>query len=170
MAGVERFATTRYRRADYDLVASATAVRSTGSGSVGVRHADLFGRLPRVVIDHHASNAGGGRCDWVDPAAAATCEMVALLAARLGYRSIVGDGAMAANLMAGIVMDTATFAHPNATPRTLDGRGGARRGRRAAVRHLPAPLPDKPDAQLRLFGRVLDRLEPSDDGRIVWSS
>ena len=45
--------------------------------------------------------------------------MVALLAARLGVPLDEGDGALAADLMAGIVMDTATFAHPNATPRTL---------------------------------------------------
>ncbi len=122
------------------------------------------------MIDHHASNAATADADWVDPAAAATCEMVALLAARLGYRLDLGDGALAANLMAGIVMDTATFAHPNATPRTLTVA--------AALVEAGAPLSDisrrlyrtKPEAQLRLFGRVLDRLEHSDDGRIVWSS
>ena len=36
-----------------------------------------------------------------------------------GCRSTRDDGALATALMAGIVMDTATFAHPNATPRTL---------------------------------------------------
>ena len=61
--------------------------------------------------------------------------------------------------MAGIVMDTSTFAHPNATPRTLAVS--------AALVEAGAPLSEisrrlyrsKPDAQLRLFGRVLDRLE-----------
>ena len=55
--------------------------------------------------------------------------------------------------MAGIVMDTATFAHPNATPRTLAVS--------AALVEAGAPLSDisrrlyrsKPEAQLRLFGR-----------------
>ena len=41
---------------------------------------------------------------------------------------------MAAELMAGIVMDTATFAHPNATPRTLDVS--------AALVEAGAPLSD----------------------------
>ena len=48
----------------------------------------------------------------------------------------------------------------------------------AALVEAGAPLSDisrrlyrsKPDGQLRLFGRVLDRLESADDGRIVWSS
>jgi phosphoesterase RecJ-like protein len=96
--------------------------------------------------------------------------MVTLLAGRLGVGLDDGDGALAAALMAGIVMDTATFAHPNATPRTLIVS--------AALVEAGAPLSDisrrlyrtKPDAQLRLFGVVLDRLESADDGRIVWSS
>jgi len=96
--------------------------------------------------------------------------MVALLAARLGLDPAADDGFLATNLMAGIVMDTATFAHPNATPRTLTVS--------AWLIAAGAPLSDisrrlyrsKPDAQLRLFGRILARLESADDGRIVWSS
>jgi phosphoesterase RecJ-like protein len=72
--------------------------------------------------------------------------------------------------MAGIVMDTATFAHPNATPRTLEVA--------AWLIEAGAPLSDisrrlyrtKPEAQLRLFGRILDRMESADAGRVVWSS
>ena len=96
--------------------------------------------------------------------------MVTVLAARLGIPLDANDGALADGLMAGIVMDTATFAHPNATPRTLVVS--------AALVEAGAPLADisrrlyrtKPDAQLRLFGIVLDRLQTSDDGRIAWSS
>ena len=110
-------------------------------GAVAERHAELFRDLPRVVIDHHASNDAGGPGDWVDPAAAATCEMVALLAVRLGVPLDAGDGALATALMAGIVMDTATFAHPERDAAHARGVGGARRGRRAAVRHLAPALP-----------------------------
>jgi phosphoesterase RecJ-like protein len=170
MAGSERFRTDPDPSASYDLLVILDCGSLERIGEVGGRHAELFGRLPRVVIDHHASNAAAGEADWIDPAAAATCEMVALLAGRLGVDLAADDGALAANLMAGIVMDTATFAHPNATPRTLTVS--------AALVEAGAPLSDisrrlyrsKPDAQLRLFGRVLDRLESADDGRIVWSS
>ena len=66
-------------------------------------------------------------------------------------------------------MDTATFAHPNATPRTLAVS--------AALVEAGAPLSEisrrlyrsKPDPQLRLFGRVLDRLETSAGGRVIYS-
>ena len=77
---------------------------------------------------------------------------------------------MATALMGGIVMDTATFAHPNATPRTLAVS--------AALVAAGAPLSDisrrlyrtKPDTQLRLFGVVLGRMQSADGGRIVWST
>jgi phosphoesterase RecJ-like protein len=170
LPGVEAFRMDPDPAVDYDLVVVSDCGTLDRIGDVRLRHADLFERLPRVVIDHHASNDGAGQADWIDPASAATCEMVALLATRLGVPLDEGDGALASVLMAGIVMDTATFAHPNATPRTLLVS--------AALVEAGAPLSDisrrlyrtKPDAQLRLFGRVLDRLESADDGRIVWST
>src|SRR4051812_24037897 len=170
ISGVERFRTDPDTAAPYDLLVISDCGSLERIGEVGARHAELFARLPRVIIDHHASNDAAEAADWIDPNAAATCEMVTLLAARLGLPLDAGDGALASALMAGIVMDTATFAHPNATPRTLVVS--------AALVDAGAPLSEisrrlyrtKPDAQLRLFGVVLDRLETVDDGRIVWSS
>jgi bifunctional oligoribonuclease and PAP phosphatase NrnA len=155
---------------DYDLLVVSDCGSLDRIGAVIERHAELFARLPRVVIDHHASNDSNGEGDWIEPASAATCEMVTLLAARLGVPLDLDDGALAAELMSGIVMDTATFAHPNATPRTLAVS--------AALVAAGAPLSDisrrlyrtKPDAQLRLFGRILDRIETAAGGRIIHST
>jgi phosphoesterase RecJ-like protein len=155
---------------DYDLLVVSDCAGIDRIGSVAGRHRELFARLPRVVLDHHASNGETGEADWVDATAAATCEMTALLARRLGVPFEDGDGALAAQLMAGIVMDTATFAHPNATPRTLAVS--------AALVEAGAPLSDisrrlyrsKPEAQLRLFGVVLGRVETAAEGRIIHSS
>lgn len=171
IAGVERFRTDPDPSAEYDLVVISDCGSLERVGAVGVRHAELFARLPRVVIDHHASNDSAGEADWIEPHSAATCEMVALLAARLGIGFEGERGrALVDALMAGIVMDTATFAHPNATPRTLAVS--------AALVEAGAPLSDisrrlyrsKPTAQLRLFGRVLERLETADGGRVVFST
>ena len=161
----------RSRRADYDLLVISDCGSLERVGAVAARHADLFARLPRVVIDHHASNRGRRRRRLDRPERGRDV--------RDGRRSSRPGSASRSTrrtarwptaLMAGIVMDTATFAHPNATPRTLAVS--------AALVEAGAPLSDisrrlyrtKPDAQLRLFGRVLDRLESADDGRIVWSS
>jgi phosphoesterase RecJ-like protein len=170
VAGMDRFQADPAPDGDYDLLVVCDCGSLDRLGGVRERNRELFERLPRVLVDHHASNADGGPRDWVDPYAAATCELVTLLAVQLGVPLDTGDGAMAAALMAGIVMDTATFAHPNATPRTLAVS--------AALVAAGAPLSEisrrlyrsKPDTQLRLFGRVLDRLATSAHGLVIYST
>ena len=170
LEGVDRFRLDPDPDVDYDLLVVSDCGTLDRVGDVRLRHTALFERLPRVVIDHHASNEALAPTDWIEPDAAATCEMVALLALRLGIPLDGDDGDLAAALMAGIVMDTATFAHPNATPRTLAVS--------AALVAAGAPLSDisrrlyrsKPTPQLRLFGRVLDRLDSVDGGLVIYST
>ncbi len=170
LPGIEGFRTDPEPGLAYDLLVVVDCGSLDRVGPVRHRHAALFAGLSRVIVDHHVSNEGDAPTDWIDPTAAATCEMVALIADRLDVPLLAGGGSLATVLMAGIVMDTATFAHPNATPRTLAVS--------AALVDAGAPLSDisrrlyrtKPDAQLRLFGRVLDRLEHDPDGRVIWSS
>lgn len=168
---VDRIRTEPEGELAYDLIVLLDCATPARIGPLAERHPEWFGGdVPRMVIDHHVSNGATGPLDWVDPDAAATCEMVALLAVRLGIPLDAEDGALAGALMAGIVMDTATFAHPNATPRTLTVS--------AALVEAGAPLSDisrriyrtKPEVQLRLFGRVLGRLATAGDGRVVWST
>jgi phosphoesterase RecJ-like protein len=169
MPGIENFRTDPEAGRAYDLLVIVDCGSLERVGAVRDRHRPLFASLPTMILDHHASNGAAGQADWVDPEAAATCELVALLASALGVPLASGDGALAAVLMAGIVMDTATFAHPNATPRTLAVS--------AALVAAGAPLADisrrlyrsKPDVQLRLFGRVLDRLQSTAGGRVIYS-
>lgn len=170
LPGIADFRTDPDESVTYDLLAIVDCGSLDRVGAVRDRHPDLFAALPTVVIDHHASNGATGPSDWVDPDAAATCEMVALVATAFGTTLDQNEGAMAAALMAGIVMDTATFAHPNATPRTLAVS--------AALVEAGAPLSEisrllyrsKPGNQLRLFGRVLDRMASSADGLVVYST
>jgi phosphoesterase RecJ-like protein len=154
----------------YDLIVISDSGELSRVGRVAREHAELFGRVPILVVDHHASNPGFGAVDWVDPAAAAASEQVALLVARLGVPLGSFEGAIAADLMAGIIGDTAMFQHSNVTPRTL----------RVASDLVAAGAPmsevarllyrSKPNEQLRLFGIVLGRLQASPDGRLVWAT
>lgn len=134
------------------------------TGSVARDCADWLARAMIVNIDHHVSNPRFGAVNLVDPVAAATCEIVALLLPELG---ITLDAELATCLMAGVVQDTHTFAHPNATPRTL--RVGA------DLLAAGAPLSainrsiyaDKPFATLRLWGLMLAGVAEAREGRIV---
>jgi phosphoesterase RecJ-like protein len=170
LPGVEGFRPDPEPTVAYDLLVISDAGPLDRTGAVFVRHRELLLRLPRVTIDHHVSSEASTPADWIDASYAATCEMVALLATRLGVPLERDEGALATTLLAGIVTDTATFAHPNATPRTLRIA--------AALMEAGGQLSElsrrfyrtKPIAQLRLFGRVLDRLQATLEGGIVWST
>jgi phosphoesterase RecJ-like protein len=170
MPGIQRFRRGPDPELAYDLIVVGDCGELERIGSVLSDHAELFGRVPIVDIDHHRSNRGFGALDWIDPAAAATCEMSTLLAGALGVPLDAAGGALAANLIAGLVIDTANFQHPNTTPRTL--RVGAELVAAGAPLYETAKAlyRTKPNRQLRLFGRVLARLGTACDERLVWSS
>ena len=139
------------------------------TGAVLQDNAELFARVPIVNIDHHVSNTNTGATDWVDASAAATCEQVALILPHLGLGFDTSAGDVAQLLTAGLVFDTANFAHSNTTPRTL--RVASELVAAGATLPLIARrlYRTKPAAQLKLFGRVLARLETSADARLTWS-
>lgn len=135
------------------------------TGAVASECGEWLGRARIVNIDHHVSNDGSeAAVAWVDPEAAATCEMVALLLPELGV-AIEGDIATA--LAAGIVQDTHTFSHPNATPRTLRVTADlVAAGAPLSALHRSI-YADKPFSTMRLWGRMLNGVEQRRDGRIV---
>jgi phosphoesterase RecJ-like protein len=170
MPAIERFRQAPDPDLEYDLIVVGDCGELERVGPLLADHAELFGRVPILDIDHHRSNRGFGALDWIDPSAAATCEMSTLLAARLGVPLDAAQGALAASLVAGVVIDTANFQHPNTTPRTL--RVGAELVAAGAPLYETARAlyRTKPNRQLRLFGRVLARLETACEDRLVWSS
>jgi phosphoesterase RecJ-like protein len=150
-----------------DLAVVVDAAELSRTGSVAVEHAEWLAKARIVNIDHHVSNPGFGVAQLVDPTAAATCELVALLLPELGVEL---DQELATLLMTGIVQDTHTFAHPNTTPRTL--RVGAQ------LLAAGAPLSsinravyaDKPYRTLVLWGLMLAGISERCEGRIVHAS
>jgi phosphoesterase RecJ-like protein len=170
LPGMDRFRREPDPSLDYDLLVVGDCGELDRIGPVIETHRPLFDRVPILDIDHHISNRHFGAVDWVDARSSATCEMVTLLAWRLGVPLSAAEGMLASALAGGVVMDTGNFQHPNVTPRTLVVA--------AALREAGADLSDiarrlyrsKPNTQLLLFGRVLARLSSSPDGRLVWST
>ena len=165
LPGVERVRRSPALEPDVAVVVDAGELSRIGS--VVTEQADWFAQARIVNIDHHVSNPGYGEAVWIDPEAAATCELVTLLMAELG---VPLDQQLATVLMAGIVQDTHTFAHPNATARTL----------RVSAELVDAGAPlsainravyaDKPYSTLALWGLMLAGIGRRAGGRIVHAS
>ena len=114
LPGAGEVRTTPQLEPDVAVVLDGPLART---GAVVTAAAEWLSRARIVNIDHHVSNDGDGTvAAWIDPQAAATCEMVALLIPELGVEI---DAEIASVLTAGMVQDTHTFSHPNTTPRTL---------------------------------------------------
>jgi phosphoesterase RecJ-like protein len=165
LPGIGRVQSAPQLEPDVAIVVDSAELSRTGS--IAIEHADWLARARIVNIDHHVSNPGFGAAQLVDSEAAATCELVALLLPELG---VPLDAELATLLLTGIVQDTHTFAHPNATPRTL----------RVAAQLVEAGAPlssinrmvyaDRPFSTLALWGLMLAGIAQRCDGRIVYSS
>lgn len=86
-----------------DLV---VCVDVASAGRLGALVRVLDSATDSIVIDHHASNLGFGRLNWVDPHAEATVVMIAALLDRLQC-PFTPD--IAAALYAGLATDTVNF-------------------------------------------------------------
>ena len=75
----------------------------------------MVGKVPTLVIDHHATNPGFGNVNWIEPASA-TGELVAALAESAGWAM---DRRIAEALWVALVTDSGRFAYDQTTPATL---------------------------------------------------
>ena len=140
------------------------------AGRIGDLINALPAATPRILIDHHVSNETTWPLAWVDAHAAATCEMVSLIALALEADLSADQGRLATTLAAGVIMDTATFQHGNTTPRTLEV-GGLLLAAGAPISEISRKIyRSKPLAQVQLHARVLASLTTADAGRTVFAT
>ena len=118
-----------------------------------------------VNIDHHETNRGNASYSVVEPAAAATGELVYFLIRALG---VPLTPAIATCLYAAILTDTGSFRYANTTARTL-----ALAAELVATGIEPHDIATRiydtrPWGYMKLLGKLLSRLERTEDGKIAW--
>lgn len=128
-----------------------------------------FASQARVVvnIDHHVSNKGFGDYCWVQPQAAATCEICLSILDAMG---ITPSFQVANALYTGIVMDTGSFQYSSVTPQTL--RTAARLLDYGADKDLirQALFEAKSLTEMRVLGLTICNMKFNHDHRLGWSS
>ena len=119
---------------------------------------------PSLNIDHHVTNLRFAAVNWVDPTAAATAEMVFLLA---DYLQTPLTPELATCLLTGLVTDTRGFRTNNTSARVLHISSRLLTAGAPLFQIMEMTLERRSLAQVRLWGRVLSRARLH--GRILWS-
>jgi phosphoesterase RecJ-like protein len=96
----------------FDLVVVLDVSEAARMGSVGA----ALERAPDLVFDHHITNPGFARLNFIDPTAASTAELLTELLPALG---LTISKPVAECLLTGLVSDTLGFRTSSTTPKTL---------------------------------------------------
>jgi phosphoesterase RecJ-like protein len=131
---------------------------------MGKVFADDLEALPLLNIDHHITNTRFGTVNWVEPACAATAQMILNLAGALGWQV---TESVAVCLLTGLVTDTRSFRTSNVDTEVF----------RAALRLMEAgaslteitrqALDQRPLAAVRLWGQAIDGLHLEEG--VLWT-
>lgn len=158
-------ATSDYK---YDLIFVLNSPDPESLGEAYSEQTDFFYSKPKINIDHSSRNEYFGDVNLINLAASSTCEVIYDLIKEFDEKLINED--IATYLLGGIIMATKNFKVANITPKTLNVaslliNAGARREQ--IIQNL---YQNRFLSTLKLWGRVLSRLNNDLDDRLVWSS
>lgn len=135
--------------------------------SVYDRHTELFYETPIVNVDHHAGNEYFGTVNMVDLTATSTCEILVSIIESMGGNSFDAD--VATCLLTGIIADTGSFKNTNTTPKsmTISAQMLAAGARQQEI--IQNLYKTRSIDTLKLWGKVLSRLEHDRENRFIYS-
>ena len=149
-----------------DLAVVCDAATLERVGRVAVDQGAWLAEARIVNIDHHVTNTRFGSVNLVDPTAAATCQVIAELVHHL---PVPLDPELATALLTGIVRDSHGFSDRSTSARTLILAADlVAAGADLSLIHRRI-LGELPYPTMRLWGRMLNTIMASPDGRIVYS-
>jgi nanoRNase/pAp phosphatase (c-di-AMP/oligoRNAs hydrolase) len=151
----------------YDLIITLNTPDLEALGTIYDNDTEFFYQVPIINIDHEAGNEGYGQINLVELTAIASTEILFNLFS--SYARELIDEDIATCLLAGIIAKTRSFKTQNITPQALSVSSqliamGARREEIVNYLYRSRPL-----SVLKLWGRVLARLNSDLDGKLVWS-
>jgi phosphoesterase RecJ-like protein len=147
-----------------DLAIICDAANLERVGRMATSRADWFRRARIMNIDHHISNELFGDVNHVDPAAAATCQVIAELLPDLG---IEPDAEIATALLTGIVSDSRGFADTSTSSNTLRVTASLLQAGGPLSLVSRRLLHEMPYSTMALWGRLLADMRQEMGGRIV---
>ena len=157
---------------EYDLIITVDTADLNQLRAVYENNPQMFHEVPVINIDHHISNEHYGKINYVDIMSASTTELLLPLFEKIEeeFEVELVDEDIATLLLTGIITDTGSFQNSNTTPKAFAHAAqliayGARQ--QEIIQHI---YKTKQLSQLKLWGRVLSKIQTDEKHKIVWSS
>lgn len=152
-----------------DLIISFDAASIGQLGETYKKYTDIFKKKDFVVIDHHMTNLWFWSLNIIDDNYSSTCELAFDIIEKMGFDKYI-TAKEATLLTAWIHTDTNIFYNQNTTSHTLKVA--------AKLMDLWADFritmynffQKSSFERTKLFWLVFDKLQKSDDGKIIWAS
>jgi len=152
----------------YDLVIALDAPDMKSLAQDFIAHTDFLFRTTIINLDHSSANEHWGQVNLVDLNTVSTTE--ALYRFLINWNKDLLTTDIATALLAGMIAKTKSFRTNTVTPRTLEAsshllEAGAKR--EEIVKQLWRV---QNVSGLKLWGRILSRIEYEPDSKLVWSN
>lgn len=119
-----------------------------------------------IVIDHHSSNNGYGKINFIDPNCSSCCQMIFELLQNMGFDI---DKNIGTCIMTGIITDTGGFLHSDVDKKTFDIASFLYSKGVDISTIYTNIMKKKSKSQIELYKLVLNRLEFYANGKIAFS-
>ncbi|HUD21166.1 MAG TPA: bifunctional oligoribonuclease/PAP phosphatase NrnA [Candidatus Saccharimonadales bacterium] len=157
-------------RPKYDLVIILDCATLERLGDLPQTQPDLFFETPTVSLDHHASNSYFAKVNWVDMTATSTSEMLVSLFEALGKGENLLDEDIATALLTGLITDTGSFQNQSTTPKSLTVAAQLVAAGARQQEIIDKIFRTKPLSTLKLWGKILSRIEENTELSFAWSA
>lgn len=151
----------------YDLILALNCPDFAYMGKLYEENTDFFYATPVINIDHRANNENYGNVNLIDLTATSTAEILYRLARDWGDNLITED--IATCLLTGIIADTNSFQNERTTPQAFQVASeliAAGADQQMIIQRL---YRTKTLATLKLWGRLLARIQYDPAHRLVWT-
>jgi bifunctional oligoribonuclease and PAP phosphatase NrnA len=157
---------------EYDLIITVDTAELQQLRQIYTDNTQMFHEIPVINIDHHISNEHYGKINYVDIMSASATELLLPLFERMeeDFEQELIDEDIATHLLTGIITDTGSFQNANTTPKAFAHAAqliayGARQ--QEIIQHI---YKTKQLSQLKLWGRLLSKIQTDEKYKIVWST
>lgn len=154
-------------KSKYDAIVVLDSPDKETLGKIFEENPDIFYEVPLVNIDHHSNNENFGQINIVSITSSSTAEVLFDIMEKIGVE--IMDEKISNCLLTGIISGTESFQRKNTTPKSLQVAAklmdnGAKQ--QEIIRWL---YKTQPFNTLKLWGRVMARLNLDEELKLVWS-